>query len=66
MAADALSRRASKEEGEYAEQTCIISEWVKEVIKSYQEDEQVQKLISEFILTPSTMPEHSYQDGSSS
>ncbi|XP_027067344.1 uncharacterized protein [Coffea arabica] len=45
VAADALSRRASKEEGEYAEQTCIISEWVKEVIKSYQEDEQVQKLI---------------------
>ncbi|XP_027088576.1 uncharacterized protein [Coffea arabica] len=41
VAADALSRRASNEVGEYAELACIIPEWVKEVMESYQGDEQV-------------------------
>ena len=41
VAVDALSRRSSKEEGEIAEMTCVIPEWVKEVEKSYQGDEEV-------------------------
>ena len=36
VAADALSRRASKEEGDCTELTCVIPEWMKEVIGSYQ------------------------------
>nr|XP_027067574.1 uncharacterized protein LOC113693202 [Coffea arabica] len=45
VVADALSRRTNKEEEEYAEVTCAIPEWVREVMESFQGDEEVQKMI---------------------
>ncbi|XP_071905740.1 uncharacterized protein [Coffea arabica] len=45
-AANALSKRANREKGDYAELVCVILEWMKEVIRSYQGDEEVQDLIS--------------------
>ena len=59
MAADALSRRASREEGDCTELTCVVPEWMKKVIESYQGDEEVQNLIRQLLLTPGSPPDYS-------
>ncbi|XP_027083512.2 uncharacterized protein [Coffea arabica] len=63
IAADALSRRAGGQEGDCTELTCVLPEWMKEVIGSYQGDEEVQNMIRQIVRTPGNPPEHSYQDG---
>ena len=55
VVADALSRRTNKEEEEYAKVTCAIPEWVREVMESFQGDEEVQKMIKELVLTPGSL-----------
>ena len=61
--ADALSRRASSEEGDCAALVCVIPEWMKEVIGSYEWDGKAQDLIRQLLLTPDNQPDFTYQDG---
>ncbi|XP_071929042.1 uncharacterized protein [Coffea arabica] len=43
--------------------TCVIPEWAKEVMESYQGDEEVQEMIKGLVLTPGSLQDYSYQDG---
>ena len=63
VVADALSRRASSEEGDCTALVCVIPEWIQEVIGSYKGDTQTQDLIRQLLLAPDSQPDFTYQDG---
>ena len=62
VAIDALSRKPTMKK-ETILQWFVIPEWMKEVIESYNGDGKVQDLIKQLLLTPSYLPNYTYQDG---
>lgn len=68
LAVDALSRKGLIEEGEQQEAnimaiTVVQSQWIAEVIQSYQQDEECQNLIRQLVINPGLVPHYQLMDG---
>ena len=63
ITADALSRQGRDEAGECKAISSAVPTWIGEVMESYKEDVWIQGTISQALLTPTQVPDYSYQDG---